>query len=63
MEVFERGARVFGLAMDGGWNKTDLEVDINAFRREGETQETRKFIGGDGRGGFVAIPERDIVQG
>ena len=29
-----------------------------------ETQETRKIIGGDGdsQGGFVAVPERDVVE-
>lgn len=63
MEVFERGTRVFRVAMDGGWDETDLEVDVNAFGRESETQKTRKFVGGDSRGGFVAVPERDVVQG
>ena len=48
----------------GGWNETDLEVDVNAFGRESETQETRKIIGGDSDslGGFVAVPERDVVE-
>ena len=32
--------------MDGGWDETDLEVDVNVFGRESETQETRKFIRG-----------------
>ena len=48
--------------VDSGWDETDLEVDINAFGRKSETQKTREFIGGHNQGGFVAVPERDVVQ-
>jgi len=43
--VFERGASVFRIGMDSGWDETNLEVDVNTFGRESETLEACKFIG------------------